>query len=298
LCAPVTDRLGRDTTTVVKRTSNSAYPKVISNLGSLGDSAQTKVAIQMIRFMNHYARNIKERRTIIEYFQADKWGPPRYYERVLTAGGYNRVLKNVGADAVAFQEFDGKLNTKPFMSFMNDHFAVGFANTLGYAHAYSGDTMTSVMIGGLRTVMNGDFEIFAGDLVQFYWAFEKDDFEQDGRRKAYQDIWETSGMPNNLDPSFSLIRSSRKRAAGGEPAGEGAQGPNWQTPEDAQIRQAHYNLSYGQRRDKQKIVAKIKPYFRDDENPRLMDWYRVFGVAIASARPNEMCDIKIARQSM
>ena len=284
----------------MKRTSNSAYPKVISNLGSLGDSAQTRVAIQMIRFMNHYARSVRERRTIIEYFQADEWSAPRYYERVPNgAGGYTRIVKEVGADAVAFQDFGGNLNTKPFMSFMNDHFAVGFANTLGYAHAYSGDTMTSVMIGGLRTVMNGDFEIFAGDLVQFYWAFEKDDFEQDGRRKAYQDIWETSGKPNNLDPSFSLIRPSRKRGAGGEPAGEGgAQGPNWQTPEDAQIRQAHYNLSYGQRRDKQKIVAKIKPYFRDDENPRLMDWYRVFGVAIASARPNEMCDIKIARQSM
>jgi hypothetical protein len=29
-----------------------------------------------------------------------------------------------------------------------------------------------------------------------------------------------------------------------------------------------------------------------------MDWVRVFGVAIASARPNEMCDIKISRQSV
>lgn len=75
-------------------------------------------------------------------------------------------------------------------------------------------------------------------------------------------------------------------------------GPSWQTPADAQIRQAHYDLSYGQRADRKKVVAKIKPYFRDDENPRLMDWYRVFGVAIASARPNEMCDIKISRQSM
>jgi hypothetical protein len=75
-------------------------------------------------------------------------------------------------------------------------------------------------------------------------------------------------------------------------------GKSWNTPADAQIRQAHYDLSYGQRADRQKIVAKIKPYFRDDENPRLMDWYRVFGVAIASARPNEMCDIKISRQSM
>jgi hypothetical protein len=52
---------------------------------------------------------------------------------------------------------------------MYDYFTTGFANTLGWAHANSGDTMTSVMIGGLRTVLNGDFEIFAGDIIQFYW---------------------------------------------------------------------------------------------------------------------------------
>jgi hypothetical protein len=45
-------------------------------------------------------------------------------------------------------------------------------------------------------------------------------------------------------------------------------------------------------------VAKIKPFFKDDENPRMYDWLRVFGIAISSARPNEMCDIKIQRQSM
>ena len=47
----------------------------------------------------------------------------------------------------------------------------------------------------------------------------------------------------------------------------------------------------------EKLVAKIKPYFPDEENPRINDWFRVFGIAIASARPNEMCDIKISRQS-
>jgi hypothetical protein len=67
---------------------------------------------------------------------------------------------------------------------------------------------------------------------------------------------------------------------------------------DAQVREAYYNLSYGQKADKMKIVAKIKPYIPDEDHPRLNDWYRVFGVAIASARPNEMCDIKISRQSM
>ena len=128
--------------------------------------------------------------------------------------------------------------------------------------------------------------------MQFYWSFEKDDFTPNGRRKPYLDIWD-NGTPCNVDPSATLAgKESRKRDAKGQLL------PSWAVEKDAQIRQAHYNLSYGQRADKTKMVAKIKPYFRDDEHPRLMDWYRIFGVAIASARPNEMCDIKIARQSM
>ena len=273
----------------MKRTSNSAYPKVISNLGSLSDKAETKVVIDMIRFMNHYARTVTERARIIKFFDDDKYVLPRI--TTVTPGWGNQVTTLSAAQA-CFSDHQGRMGTKDYLRYMNDHFAVGFANTLGYAHANSGDTMTSVMIGGLRTVMNGDFEIFAGDLVQFYWSFERDDFEQDGRRKAYMNLWDGE-TPCNVDPSIVEKTSGRKRDANGDQVG-----PSWQTPPDAQIRQAHYDLSYGQRRDRQKIVAKIKPYFRDDAHPRLMDWYRVFGVAIASARPNEMCDIKISRQSM
>ena len=85
----------------------------------------------------------------------------------------------------------------------------------------------------------------------------------------------------------------------GRPVKRDAEGREiWDMQEDARIRQAHHDLSYGQKADRMKIVAKVKPYFRDEENPRLNDWLRVFGVAIASARPNEMCDIKLSRQSM
>jgi hypothetical protein len=72
----------------------------------------------------------------------------------------------------------------------------------------------------------------------------------------------------------------------------------WSRPRDAQVRQEYFELSYGQRKGVEKLVAKIKPYFPDEENPRVNDWYRVFGYAIASARPNEMCDICISRQSL
>ena len=101
-----------------------------------------------------------------------------------------------------------------------------------------------------------------------------------------------------MNPSITLDTSASvgsKRNIDGE---EIMSHSSWGVPDDARIRQAHFNLSYGQKADKMKLVAKIKPYFRDEENPRLMDWFRVFGTAIASARPNEMCDIKISRQSM
>jgi hypothetical protein len=124
-------------------------------------------------------------------------------------------------------------------------------------------------------------------------SFEKYDFLPDGRRKPYINLW-VGDTPSNVDPSITLDAPApgrgKKRLADGTEA--------WLLPQDAQIRQAHSDLMYGQKANKTKIVAKIKPFFRDDDHPRLMDWVRVFGVAIASARPNEMCDIKISRQSV
>ena len=153
----------RNPRTVLKRTANSAYPKVVSNLGGLSDTEDGRVALNMIRFMNHFARSIGERGMIIKFFQENQYVPPA------------RFVDQVGMEempgAEAFKDLGGGkgINTKARMSMMNDYYAVGFANTIGYAHPNTGDTMTSVMIGGLRTVMNGDFEIFPGDLIQFYW---------------------------------------------------------------------------------------------------------------------------------
>jgi hypothetical protein len=263
---------------------------VISNLGALTDGEETLVAINMIRFMNHYARSIRERQLIIEFFRKNEYNPPRYRA---DPGGAPTAFDDLPTECQAFKQLrGGVIGTKPFLSMMYDYFSVGFANTIGYAHPNTGDTMTSVMIGGLRTVMNGDFEIFAGDLIQFYWCFEKDDFMPDARRKPYFDIWD-GATPQNVDPSitenYHQSKAIKRDAYGREV---------WGVRPDSQIRQSYYNLSYGQRADKMKIVAKIKPYIPDEENPRLNDWYRIFGVAIANARPNEMCDIKISRQSL
>ena len=62
----------------MKRTSNAAYPKVISNLGALSDKSETQIVLSMIRFMNHYCRNTRERKAIIEFFQADRHSTAGY----------------------------------------------------------------------------------------------------------------------------------------------------------------------------------------------------------------------------
>lgn len=151
---------GRDTGKAVKRVPNAAYPRVISNLGTLGDTDGSKVAQTMIRYMNHYARGIREREKIIKFFRADKHQKPGPGLSDETQAFKPVKHEDGSADTIG---------TTPFLGLMYDYFTTGFANTVGWAHANSGDTMTSVMIGGLRTVQNGDFEVFAGDVLQFYW---------------------------------------------------------------------------------------------------------------------------------
>ena len=272
--------IGRPWDVTVVKKMNNAYPRVVSNLGMLDDDEDTRAAIQMIRFMNHYARTVRERRHIIEFFRKETISQTRCRE-----GAVWQVLPDECRCFEPVQGAPGKMLTKEFLSMMHDYYPVGYATTIGYAHPNTGDTMTSVLIGGLITVQNGDFEVFAGDPVQFYWCFEKDDFQKDGRRRPYLNIWDGT-TPQNVDPSVD-VSDSRKRT--------------WQAREDSEIRRRTYELSYGQfknKKNKGKLVAKIKPYFPDEDNPRLHDWFRVFGIAIASARPNEMVDIKISRQSM
>jgi hypothetical protein len=264
-----------DPNRVTKRTKNQAYPRIISNLGTLNDNDQGRVALNMIRFMNHFARTLQEKQKIVSFFQKDQFMESSYI-------GQDDAEVRLRGNECFTQKQDGSMGTKDCMNMMWDVVPMGFANTLGYAHPNVGDTMCSIMIGGLRTVMNGDFEIFSGDLVQFYWPFEKDDFTPDGRRKPYVNIWNDNGDVCNWDPSKSPTGANEM----------------WDLPQDAMVRQANYSLTYGAKPAGEKLVAYIKPYFHDDDHPRLMDWTRVFGRAICSARPHEMVDVHIARQSV
>ncbi len=58
-----------------------------------------------------------------------------------------------------------------------EFYVVGVSLGTAWAHPSTGDTVASVMIGGLRTVQNGAFPIHTNDLICIYFDDERDLFE-------------------------------------------------------------------------------------------------------------------------
>lgn len=58
-----------------------------------------------------------------------------------------------------------------------DFYVVGISLGTAWAHPSTGDTVASVMIGGLRTVQNGAFPVHTNDLLCIYFDDERDFFE-------------------------------------------------------------------------------------------------------------------------
>lgn len=262
-----------------KKFQNNAYPRVVSNLGGLADKNGDKdsYVVKMIKLMYHNATSIPERDEILRRLQD---ATPAEFPPDMVNG--SRYLDDAlpGHTHMQFRAEVGKIY---------DFVTVGYANTLGWAHAHTGDTMTSVMIGGLRTVMNGDFEVFTGDLIQWYWPFERDCFLKSGRRKRRQ---LRPSLAPGAPPGTMVADLQHDPAVQPDPEAV------WRLEADAVQRKKFFDQQYGDRKGREKVVPLIKSYKRDDDAPRIYDWYRVFAVALCSARPRERVDIRIARQAL
>ena len=259
-----------------KKFQNNAYPRVVSNLGGLADKIgdnQESYEARLIKVMYHNATSIPERDEILRKFQEGRVGD-------FPADGSGQRYLGEAEPGQTHMKF------KEHVKNIYDFITVGYANTLGWAHAHTGDTMTSVMIGGLRTVMNGDFEIFTGDLIQWYWPFERDCFLRNGRRKPRDHTAGPAGGPVRVP----ILQHNPAEA----PTADSA----WKLDPESTNRKKFFDQQYGDRKGREKVVPLIKPFKRDDEEPRIYDWYRVFAVALCSARPRERVDIRIARQAL
>ena len=270
----ITRPLGSDNKT--KRFQISAYPRVVSNLGKMLERKGGVVpeAEKVLKLLYHYSRSLTQRDTILRLLQE---GDPGKFPAF--APGEEPYLPT--------DTSVNKLKCSAVMQDLFDLVPVGYANTLGWAHAHCGDTMSSVMIGGLRTVRNGAFEVFTGDILQWYWPFEQDCFEQNGRRKPAYKPDTANGEQVTTGLQYSLQK---------DPGQTG--GPGWDAGGDAALRQNFRDRQYGQKRGVEKAVPMLKPYLATGEDDSIYDWHRVFARALAPARAFDEVDIMIFRQAL
>ena len=184
-----------------------------------------------------------------------------------------------------------KLDFLPFFKMQGYSLGVASANHL------SGDIMTSVQVGGMLTVRNGDFACETGQMVQWYFDFEKGSFHEDdgglenkkhqcGERKSSFESSEEiqEPMKSVVDMFFPKVPRANQRP---------------QNP-----RKRFFDREYGaydnsSSNQVKKNVFLPKPYVPGRYcHEHWGDKIRVFGKCLNGGRANDMIDVMMMTQSM
>jgi hypothetical protein len=184
-------------------------------------------------------------------------------------------------------------------------YMVGVSLGLAYAHPHSGDTVASVMVGGLKTVLNGDFVVHTNDLLMFYWDDELSLFEEDGRRRDRK-IFLDSADPSKRDENqiWNWVHELKLN-------GFGTVTTSALSTHDKERKAFHEkgNGTYASQASNNSpsgkvCVAKIKPYLESKHKDSFgkqvfpLDKNRIFAKALSNAQKYEMLDIMLSRQSI
>jgi hypothetical protein len=144
--------------------------------------------------------------------------------------------------------------------------AQGYAQTVGYATPISGDTVLSVLIGGLVTVRNGHFPMRCGQAVQWYFNFEKDAFSSQHTSNVLNE-WDIGARLDNYEGVGDDLKDRRGKLEG------------------------HHQRN---------LFALPKPYVISSKTGEEFygDKIRVFARCIGGGGPHEMVDLQLMTQSL
>lgn len=167
----------------------------------------------------------------------------------------------------------------------------GVALTTAFASYVSGDTVGTVLIGGIHTINNGAFEMRPGQLVQWYLEDETELFNADtsaagrtGSRRPIQH--QISLLERMLDNDVRPDAFADANFLPPHPAGQVGKRKSW------------HDRAYGMENGaKSKSVFRIKPYVEDGD-VHYGDRVRVFAKCINGGRAYDQVDIMLMTQSM
>lgn len=242
---------------MIQPAENVAYPLIISNLSEL--DVDTKLIL--------YALYASE--TYDEFMNGKKMLNTHAHQREQRLSPDLQTYIQKAIDTSVDTAKNSSVGYFPFFK------AQGYAQGTGFASHISGDTVCTVTIGGMLSVMNGHFTMHTGDLVQWYFSGEEAYFCPDTT---------SSNLSGERCRERSTDNTNKRRKTYHDQRAFGMQ----------PINTKHKSMA----------VFRIKPYrmskTRDGEE--YVDFYgdksRVFAKCIGGAKPYEMVDIMLMTQSL
>jgi predicted small secreted protein len=203
---------------------------------------------------------------------------------------------------------------KKKMEYLPDFRCQGVALGQAFASHISGDTVATVLVGGMATVMNGHFEMFSGilqrrvvacvvtsavacisntvsgtgDDVQWYFDFERPKFQAVTNHQVDQGCRIIDGVKQEvLDQNTQLHQNKKMKFF------------------DHRLMGSQSGIGNPQGMKSGDTVFRIKPYrpsvIKENNSvfsmPHYGDKIRVFAKCIVGGRPGDMVDIMIMTQS-
>jgi len=257
--------------------SCKAYPAVVSNLAEM-----TSAARMVLKWLYHTSDSGRN-------FLVNK-----HFIRSNIVPMVERNQAHVALRLDGDHEKDrliSELNNLPYFT------AQGYSLGLAYASNLSGDTVGSVLIGGMQTVMNGHFDCRAGQLIQWYFDFEQDMFYHEDRATHDEGLI-SQGMRKNYLKTTKVISEIL----------EGAAKEHEYVKLERDTKRFEYNsrelgaldgIPRGGINERKSNIAMPKPYLlRVDGSDHYADRVRVFAKCISGGRKHEMIDIMMMTQSL
>jgi len=234
--------------------SAKAYPMVISTVG------------EMKELTKHYIKTLYSKPSASEFYNFFDTG-----EKVLDNGELNAPHGNA----------DDRAEVKEQIRNLPEFRCQGVALGQAWASYMSGDTVASVLVGGMMTVLNGHFTMHTGDEVQWYFDFEADQFQHGGSH----DIPNGFRVESGESYQKTVVGKRKKRDDFMDQRVFGTGGG--------------YGKSMGVKNTR--CVVRIKSY-RMLKNGHMMhdhfgDKTRIFAKCISGGRPFDMVDIMLMTQS-
>lgn len=255
-----------------------AYPAVLTTLGDMSQYSQ-----KMLLMLYHVSRQGSDFMKAKDFIQqlctkSQEKMKALFAQTEMQNSDWNRVCM--------------ELKNMPYFT------AQGYSLGIAYASALSGDTVGSVLIGGMCTVMNGAFECKAGQMLQWYFDFERNCFYQDneyngkktrvaGTRKEIQiDLDRMEDIQTKLSKLKSITKSDTESEKAREEFHNRALGAMDAYP-------------HGGKLDRKHLIAFPKPYLlTENGEEHYGDKIRIFAKCITGARKHEMMDIMLMTQSL